>query len=451
MKQRTLVREVSVRGKGLHSGEDVTLTLKPADPGTGHLFRRIDLYGKPEIRADIRDVSLELIRQTSLVSGHHSIHTPEHVLSALYGCGVDNCILELDASEIPILDGSARGFVNLIQEAETVEQEPEREYIELQRPISVNEGNRSLIALPHDGFRVTCTSADDRGIHTQHLSIDINEEQYIAQLAPARTFTIYEDIEELLRLGKIQGGSLDSAIVIKGDKILSREPLRFKDEFVRHKIVDVVGDLSLLGRPLKAHIIAVRPGHSLNSQLAREIRRTLEEESESKPARKAARGKPEELTTIKPEENFLDIRRVLQILPHRFPFVMIDRVLGFEDGEGSVTALKNVSINEPYFPGHFPGHPVMPGVLQLEAMAQTAGLLMLKKIESAGKVAFFMSADKVKFRRTVTPGDQVVIKAKIIRTRGKTMAACSCSCEVDGKTVSSAELMFAITEVDAEI
>ncbi|MFP6855416.1 MAG: UDP-3-O-acyl-N-acetylglucosamine deacetylase, partial [Opitutales bacterium] len=266
MKQRTIRRESSLRGRALHTGEDVSLTLKPAEENTGVLFRRLDLYGKPEIRPRVENIT-ELIRSTTISDGHANVHTVEHVLSALRGCGVDNALIELDASEPPIMDGSAGPYVALIKDAEPVDQEADRDYFELSEPLSVTDGNRSLIALPYDGFRVTCTSADDRGVHVQHLSIDIDPESYETLIAPARTFTIYEDIEELIKMGKIRGGSLDSAIVIRDNKVISKEPLRFHDEFVRHKILDVVGDLSLLGPSLKAHVIAVRPGHALNSQL----------------------------------------------------------------------------------------------------------------------------------------------------------------------------------------
>ncbi|HKJ89757.1 MAG TPA: UDP-3-O-acyl-N-acetylglucosamine deacetylase, partial [Oceanipulchritudo sp.] len=237
MRQRTLLRDVSTHGKSLHTGQMVHLTFKPAPENHGIVFKRTDLYGKPEVQPKIEYVQDKLVRSTDISSGHTSLHTIEHVLSALVGCGIDNCLVELDASEPPILDGSAKHFVNLLQKAEPVEQEAEREFFVLTEPISVTEGNRSIIALPYDGFKVTCTSADDRGIHTQHLSIDLDPETYISEIAPARTFTVYEDIEPLLKMGKIQGGSLDSAIVIKGDQILSKEPLRFDDEFVRHKIL----------------------------------------------------------------------------------------------------------------------------------------------------------------------------------------------------------------------
>jgi UDP-3-O-[3-hydroxymyristoyl] N-acetylglucosamine deacetylase/3-hydroxyacyl-[acyl-carrier-protein] dehydratase len=437
--QRTIRKERAVQGKSLHTGEEVTLTLKPAAPNTGFVFRRNDLYGKPEIRPLAENIS-DLVRSTTITNGNAKVHTIEHVLSALTGCGIDNAEIELDASEPPIMDGSSRPFVNLIMEAEPVDQEEERGFIEITEPVSVTSGNRSIIALPHDGFRITCTSADDRGIHVQHLSIDIDPETYVAQIAPARTFTIYEEIEELLKIGKIQGGSLDSAIVIKGDKVLSKEPLRFEDEFVRHKILDIVGDFSLLGKSLKAHIIAVRPGHSLNSQLVSKIIETAAGKKG-----KASVGKSPRKSYVLPDETELDIRRVLDVLPHRFPFVLIDRVISM-DGDTSLTALKNVSVNEPFFPGHFPGHPVMPGVLQLEAMAQAAGIMLLRKGSAEGKVAFFMSADKVKFRKPVIPGDQLIIVATLDKVRGNKLATAKVECKVADRVVSSASLMFSIVD-----
>ena len=440
MKQRTILREVSISGKSLHTGEEVHLTLKPAPVGHGIVFKRMDLFGKPELKPLV-DYVTDLVRSTTIADGHAKVNTVEHVLSALHGCGVDNVLVEMDASEPPILDGSAKHFVNLIQQAEPVEQDAEREYFVLEEPISVTRGASSIIALPHDGFRVTCTSTDDRGIHTQHLSLDIDPETYVAQVAPARTFTIYEDIEELLKLGKIKGGSLDSAIVIKGDKILSKEPLRFKEEFVRHKILDIVGDIVLVGMPIKAHFIAVRPGHALNAELSKVLRQKLLDKI--KGTKKAAAKKP---AVVDAPETVMDIRRVMDLLPHRYPFIMIDRVTDVPSDD-ELVALKNVTINEPYFQGHYPGRPVMPGVLQVEAMAQAAGLLLLRKLPVGdNKIAFFMSVDKVKFRQAVQPGDSIVIRVKIIKIRGNKIATATGECLVDGKTVSSAELMFMLAD-----
>ncbi|CAA6679886.1 MULTISPECIES: bifunctional UDP-3-O-[3-hydroxymyristoyl] N-acetylglucosamine deacetylase/3-hydroxyacyl-ACP dehydratase [unclassified Lentimonas] len=440
MKQRTILREVSISGKSLHTGEEVHLTLKPAPENHGIVFQRLDLFGKPELKPLV-DYVTDLVRSTTIADGHAKVNTVEHVLSALNGCGVDNVLVEMDASEPPILDGSAKHFVNLIQQAEPVEQDAEREYFVLEEPISVTRGASSIIALPYDGFRITCTSTDDRGIHTQHLSLDIDPETYVAQVAPARTFTIYEDIEELLKLGKIKGGSLDSAIVIKGDKILSKEPLRFKEEFVRHKILDIVGDIVLVGMPIKAHFIAVRPGHALNAELSKVLRAKLLEKI--KGAKKASAKKA---PVQEAPEKVMDIRRVMDLLPHRYPFVMIDRVTDVPNDD-ELVALKNVTINEPYFQGHYPGRPVMPGVLQIEAMAQAAGLLLLRRLPvEENKIAFFMSVDKVKFRQAVEPGDSVEIRVKIIKVRGNKIATATGVCSVGGKTVSSAELMFMLAD-----
>lgn len=438
MKQRTILREVSIKGKSLHTGEEVNLTLKPALENTGVIFRRIDLLGKPELKPLI-DLVDDLVRSTTIADGHAKVHTIEHVLSALSGCGVDNVVIEMDASEPPILDGSAKHFVNLIQQAEPVEQDAEREYFVLDEPISVTRGSSSIIALPHDGLRITCTSADDRGIHTQHLSLDLDPETYVAQVAPARTFTIYEDIEELLKLGKIKGGSLDSAIVIKGDKIVSKEPLRFKDEFVRHKILDIVGDITLVGMPIKAHIVGVRPGHALNAELSKVLRKKLLEKKRGATAAK-------KVLPVESHEKTIDIRGILNLLPHRYPFVMIDRVIEIVSDD-ELVALKNVTINEPFFQGHYPGRPVMPGVLQVEAMAQAAGVLLLRKLPADdNKIAFFMSADKVKFRQAVEPGDSIEIRVKLVKIRGNKIATATGECKVGGKLVSSAQLMFMLAD-----
>ena len=452
MKQRTILREASLHGRGLHTGEECTLTILPAPANHGIVFRRTDLYGNPELRLSPEGTGNDMVRQTTLSDGNTSVQTPEHLLSALNGFGIDNVLVELSGKECPILDGSARLYANLIQKAEPVEQDAEREYIEITEPVSLSARASSLIALPYDGLKITCTSADDRGIHTQHLSLEINPENYAAEVAPARTFTIYEDIEPLIKMGKIQGGSLDCAIVIKGDKILSKEPLRFQDEFVRHKILDILGDLALLGKPLKAHIVAVRPGHALNNKFIRAIAAQEENraakaaapEGVAEPAVPVARRRNR---SIAPEETTLDIRRILDIMPHAYPFVMIDRITDFSKEE-ELTAVKNVTINEPYFVGHFPGNPVMPGVLQLEAMAQAAGIIMLRHMSMEGKLAFFMSADNVKFRKAVIPGDQLVIKVQITRNKGR-IAAAHGECTVDGKTVSSADLLFTVMETGA--
>jgi UDP-3-O-[3-hydroxymyristoyl] N-acetylglucosamine deacetylase/3-hydroxyacyl-[acyl-carrier-protein] dehydratase len=444
MKQRTLARAVSIKGNGMHTGESVTLTLKPAPAGHGVVFKRMDLNGQPELRPRVDQVT-DLVRATTIQSGHAKIHTVEHVLSALNGCAIDNVIVEMSASEPPIMDGSARPFVQLIEEGEPVEQDKEREFFTLDAPVSVSRGNSSIVAVPFDGLKVSCTSTDDRGMHTQYLSLAVDPEAYKSQIAPARTFAIYEDIEALLKLGKIRGGSLDCAVVIKGDKIISKEPLRFNDEFVRHKILDVVGDIALLGMPLKAHIIAMRPGHALNAELTKALFEKLQEGRKGGGRKRGAKAG----SGIAPEETSLDITRLLDLLPHRYPFLMIDRVLELKNGE-SVTALKNVTVNEPYFNGHFPSNPVVPGVLQLEAMAQTAGILLLRISNNGSRSGFLMSADKVKFRQPVRPGDQLIITARIIKVRSGKLATAEAQCAVGDRIVSSAELMFTLVD-DADL
>ncbi|MDR3117330.1 MAG: bifunctional UDP-3-O-[3-hydroxymyristoyl] N-acetylglucosamine deacetylase/3-hydroxyacyl-ACP dehydratase [Puniceicoccales bacterium] len=428
-KQRTILREVAVRGRAVHTGQAVTLRLRPAEEGCGIRFHRVDLPGKPELRPCPESVG-ELVRCTTLVAGSVRVQTVEHLLAALNGLGIDNVHVDIDGEEPPILDGSAREFANLLLQAEIVEQGSERDPLILRQPVHVEEGSRSLLALPYAGLKITCTSADDRGSHAQHLSLEISPESFLGHIAPARTFTFYEDIEPLLRLGRLQGGSLDAAIVIKGDQILSKEPLRFPDEFVRHKILDILGDIALLGKPLQAHIIAIRPGHALNARLVRAIHRSGSERCDPIP------------TASERSESLLDVRQIANLLPHRYPFLLLDRVLAV-DGDRLV-AIKNVTIDEPFFQGHFPGRPVLPGVLQLEAMAQAAGVLMLRRAEGEGKLAFLLSCDRVKFRRVVEPGDQMRIEIRLLRSHGGRVAVAEGTCRVDGQVVSSAELMFTL-------
>lgn len=269
-KQKTIRKTVSASGISLHTGEVVTLSLLPAEPNSGICFRRVDLEGKPEIKANVAHVS-DLLRNTTLQSGNAKVSTVEHVMSALSGLGIDNAVVELDGGEPPIFDGSATRFVELIEEAGIEEQPTNRVEYMLPAVEIVTEGDRTLVAIPYNGLKVSCTFADERGDFTQYLSLEVTPESYLAEIASARTFTYAEDIEPLIQAGKIKGGSFDSAIVIKGDKILAKDSLRFKNEFVRHKILDIIGDIALLGCPLNAHIVAVKPGHSINSKLTTAI------------------------------------------------------------------------------------------------------------------------------------------------------------------------------------
>ena len=428
--QRTLAKSVSLTGSALHNGGKVTLTLHPAPAGHGYKFQRTDLPDEPIIDALVDHVKT-VERATTLIQGHAKIQTVEHVLSALAGLGVDNALIAMDASEPPIGDGSAAAYVALSQEAGIVGQDAARALFEPDEPVHLETPGGSIMSLfPHNGFRISCTQVGPEGRFTQYLSLEITPEVYARDIAPARTFVHYEDVKDLMEKGLIKGGSLENALVIRGDSVLSKEPLRFTDEFVRHKILDIIGDMTLAGRPLRGHIVAVRPGHGPNTELARAI---------VKRHRDLLAMAPKPVTSTAP---VMDINDVMNVLPHRYPFLMVDRVVEF-DGDTKAVGVKSVSINEPYFQGHFPGHPVMPGVLQVEAMAQVASIVMMRKSENAGKIGYFMSADEVKFRKPVFPGDTLFIHIEMLKAR-KNLGKAACKCMVNGDVVSEGVLLFGI-------
>ncbi len=419
------------------------MTSLPAPANSGIRFRRQDLEGKPEIEARVENV-VENNRSTTLAKGNTRIHTVEHVLATFAGYGIDNAVVELDANEPPIGDGSAREYCKMIQAAGIVAQEERREPYRLTEPIELEMGETVMSIFPDDNFKISCTSADKRGRFTQFYSIEVSPKTWERELAHARTFCFYEEIEYLIKNGLIRGGSLENAVVIRDDAVLTTEPLRYADEFVRHKTLDIVGDLSLLGRPVQGHLVAVKPSHAANCELVRRIAAQMRKpytatQAFAPPPAKAAPA------TAEPTEDGggFDIREVLRVLPHRYPFLMIDRVLSVN--EKRVVALKNVSANEPYFQGHFPNHPIMPGVMQLEAMAQAAGLLMLKQIENAGRMAYFMSAEAVKWRKPVLPGDVLTIEVELMKARGN-IGKAKGTCKVKGDVVSEAEVTFMLTD-----
>ena len=449
LQQQTLRQSASFSGVGLHSGNKVTMTFLPAPPNTGIRFRRVDLDGRPEIEADVEYVNATN-RSTTLSKGNAKIHTVEHVLAAFAGTGIDNAIVELDANEPPIGDGSSREYMKLIRASGIAQQNERREAYAVTSPIEFEQGETIMSVFPHDGFKITCTSADKKGRFTQFLSLEITPETWEKEIAPARTFCFYEEIEFLIKSGLIKGGSLENAVVIRDDAILTTEPLRFRDEFVRHKILDIIGDLSLIGRPIRGHIIAAKPGHQANCEMARQIvaqmRKPLQTVQTFAPPPPAAQKTSAQSTDKEPlvkDGMVLDIMQVMKILPHRYPFLMVDKVTKI-DGN-NITGVKNVSVNEPYFQGHFPNHPIMPGVLQLEAIAQVAGILMLKQIENAGKLAYFMAAENVKWRKPVRPGDTLVIDVELTKARGK-IGKAKGVCSVDGEAVSEADVTFMLIE-----
>jgi UDP-3-O-[3-hydroxymyristoyl] N-acetylglucosamine deacetylase/3-hydroxyacyl-[acyl-carrier-protein] dehydratase len=434
LKQTTVREAQTVHGSALHTGSDVTLTVKPAAANTGYIFKRIDLPDEPTVSAHIDHVK-QVERATTLGEGSVKIHTVEHLLSALRGCGIDNALIEINANEPPIGDGSGRQFVEMLEKAGKQELDAAIAEYELHEPVRVTSRDGGyIIAWPSDRFEVSCTNANHLGKHTQFRTWNPETGNYVKEIAMARTFVFYEEVQPLMEKGLIKGGSLENAVVIRGDAILSREPLRYEDEFVRHKILDIIGDLSLFPVRLKAHIYAVKPSHALNVELAKEIDKQYKQ--------RQAQRLPFEHLPI--GDGGMDAADIMKVLPHRHPFLLVDRILGF-DGTTKVVGQKAVTINEPFFPGHFPGHPVMPGVLQVEAMAQVASILLFKNTGVGGKIGYFMSADKVKWRKPVLPGDTLIIEVELTKSRGKIAKAIGV-CRVKGEIVSEAELMFGIVD-----
>ena len=442
LNQQTLNRAASFSGIGLHSGNRVNMTILPAPANSGVRFRRVDLEGKPEIEARVENVS-ETNRSTTLAKGNVKIHTVEHVLAALAGFGIDNAVIELDANEPPIADGSSREFCKIIQAAGIAAQVEKKEFYSPSEPIELESGETMMTLFPGDGFKITCTSADKKGLFTQFYSTEITPKTWEKELSHARTFCFYEEIEHLIKNNLIKGGSLENAIVIRDDAVLTTEPLRYPEEFVRHKMLDIVGDLSLVGKAIRGHLIAVKPSHAANCEFVRQIAAQM-----NKPLRAAQTFAPPPQKIAPPEilisENgAMDVEQIMKLLPHRPPFLMVDRVLKMEGNK--IVAVKNVTMGEDYFRGHFPGHPIMPGVLQLEAMAQVAGIVLLKQAELANQMAYFMAAEDVKWRKPVFPGDTLIVEVELTKTRGK-IGKANGVCKVGGEIVSEAEVTFMLRD-----
>jgi UDP-3-O-[3-hydroxymyristoyl] N-acetylglucosamine deacetylase/3-hydroxyacyl-[acyl-carrier-protein] dehydratase len=449
LQQHTIREAVRFSGIGLHGGEQVTMAFLPAPPNSGIVFRRVDLQGSPEIKARLENVA-ETSRSTTLARGNVKVQTVEHVLAAFAGMGVDNAVVELDAPEPPIADGSAREYTRMLEQAGTVPQGEPREPFVVAEPLELVTGETVMSVFPHDRLRITCTSADKLGRYTQFHSAEVSREAWIREIAPARTFCFFEELEHLFKNGLIRGGSLENAVVIRDDAVLTTEPLRFPNEFVRHKMLDILGDLYLLGRPLQGHIVAVKPSHAANCELARQLwaqQRKLDAAMQAftpPPAVPKGQAEPAAAGTDRVVDGAtLDIEEILKTLPHRYPFLMVDRITHIEGAK--ITGIKNVTANEPYFQGHFPGHPIMPGVLQLEAMAQVAGILMLRQADNVRRLAYFMSAEEVKWRSPVRPGDVLTIQIEMLRARGKIGKARG-QCLVDGQVVSEALVTFMLIE-----
>lgn len=426
-KQRTLAREISLTGKGLHTGNSVTLTFKPAPVNHGYKFCRVDLPGKPMIDALAEHVT-DTSRGTTLVQNNASVSTIEHVMAALHGLRIDNAIIELDAPEAPIMGGSAWKFVEAIKEAGIIDQREERNYFVVKQKITFSDEEHGvdLIVYPDDHFSVNVLIDYNSKILGNQYSILDSIDDFEEKISKSRTFVFFHELEPLFNKGLIKGGDLDNAIVILEKEveqaeidriaklfnrpgisthtagILNNTELRYPNEPARHKLLDIMGDIALVGHPIKGKIVATRPGHYANTRLAKIIRQEM----------KKALSKldiPVYDASLPPVFSLEEIRKRL---PHRFPFLLVDKIIALD--ESSIVGIKNVTFNESFFQGHFPEEPVMPGVLLVEALAQTGGLLVLSSVEEPEKYStYFLKIDKLKFKQKVIPGDTVILKMEL--------------------------------------
>lgn len=437
-KQHTLKQAASCDGIGLHSGKLVEMTLRPAPVDTGIVFVRTDLEGHPQVHAVASNITATT-RATTLTENGASVTTIEHLMAALAILKIDNCYVEMSAAEPPVGDGSAQAFIDEIQKAGIQEQDGERQVYHVDRAFSYYDGDRSIVVLPYEGFRITFTSINPHPLlGTQVLDVEDKGDCFLKEVAAARTVAFEEEIAQLRKMGLGLGGNLDNVVVFGKDKVLSK--LRFPDELIRHKILDVIGDMYLLG-PIHAHIICMKSGHAFNDNVSRQIDeyRKLHEYHPRHQASVQHKSEIRSKAMIT-----LDIQEIQKILPHRYPMLLVDRIIELEPMKRAV-GIKNITINEPQFIGHFPGNPIMPGVLLIEAMAQVGGVTLLYPEENRGKIAVFGKIDKVRFRRPIKPGDQLVTTAIITKIKGN-MGVAHCEGTVDGEPACEGDFFFALAE-----
>lgn len=458
MKQQTIKEQFSVKGKGLHTGLEIEATFLPAPENHGYKFQRVDLEGQPVIDALAEFVS-GTTRGTVLERGDVKVSTVEHALAALYAAGIDNCLIQLNAPEMPILDGSAAIYCENIEKVGVVEQNADKDFYIIKQKIEVRDDSTgaSIIALPDDKFSVdVMVNFDSKVLANQFATLD-DLSEFKNEISACRTFVFVREIEPLFKANLIKGGDLDNAIVIYDSPMaqdeldniadtmgcprkqvnefgyINNKPLTFENEPARHKLLDILGDISLIGRPIIGHIIATKPGHSLNTAFAKQIRKEIKRQDMQAPRYNMS------------AEPVMDVNQIRNLLPHRYPFMMVDKII--EKGENYIVGVKNVTVNEPFFQGHFPQEPVMPGVLQVEAMAQTGGLLVLSSVDEPERYStYFMKIDNVKFRQKVVPGDTLIFHVSFMTPLRRGCAMMKGYAFVGEKIVTECEFMAQIVK-----